>query len=93
MGSVGYSCISVSLSCALGCVGTSREMTSDFDLHSEVMQFSSVWLSARVVLGIWCICCTMGMYGGFAVELRALNLGSGSLRNVDEISIQGSVCA
>ena len=35
---VGYSCISGSLSCALGCWRTSRAKTSGFDLHSEVMQ-------------------------------------------------------
>ena len=29
----------------------------------------------------------------FTVELSGLNLGSGSFRNVDEISIQGSVSA
>ena len=38
-------------------------------------------------------CCTMGMCCGSAVELSGLNLGSGSFRNVDEISIQGSVYA
>ena len=38
-------------------------------------------------------CCTMGMCCGSTVELSGLNLGSGSFRNVDEISIQGSVCA
>ena len=34
----------------------------------------------------------MGMCCGSTVELSSLNLGSGSFRNVDEISIQGSVC-
>ena len=38
-------------------------------------------------------CCTMGMCCGSTVELSGLNLGSGSFRNADEISIQGSVCA
>ena len=38
-------------------------------------------------------CCTMRMCCGSTVELSGLNLGSGSFRNADEISIQGSVCA
>ena len=33
------------------------------------------------------------LYCGSTVELSGLNLGSGSFRNADEISIQGSVCA
>ena len=39
VGCVGYSCISGSLSCALGYVGTSLAMTTGFDLHPEVMYF------------------------------------------------------
>ena len=93
VGCVGYSCISGSLSCTLGCVGISRAKTSGVDLHAEVVYFCSVWHRAHVVLGMKCICCSMGMCGGFAVELSSLHLGSGSFRNVDKISIQGSVCA
>ena len=32
-------------------------------------------------------CCTMGMCCGSTVELSGLNLGSGSCRNADKISI------
>ena len=39
VGCVGYSCISGSLSYALGLVGTSRAKTSGVDLHSEVIYF------------------------------------------------------
>ena len=35
----------------------------------------------------------LGMCCEFNGELSGLNLGSGSFRNVDEISIQGSECA
>ena len=35
----------------------------------------------------------IGMNCGLTLELSGLNLGSGSFRNVDEISIQGSVGA
>ena len=34
--SVGYSCISGSLNCALGYVGTSRAKTSGVDLHARL---------------------------------------------------------
>ena len=60
------------------------------------MYFCSVWNNAHVVmwaLGMMCVCCTMGMRCGSTVELSGLDLGSGSFRNVDEISKQGSVCA
>ena len=92
VGCVGYSCLSGSLRC----VGTSQAKTSGVELHAEVMNFCSVWHSAHVVtwvLGMKCVCCTIGMCCGFTVELSGLNLGSSSFRNVDEISIQGSVCA
>ena len=49
--------------------------------------------NGHVALGKRCICCTIGMRCGFAEELSGLNQGSGSFRNVDEISLQGSVCA
>ena len=74
-------------------MGTSRAKTSGADLHAEVMYFCSVRHSAHMVLGMRCICCTLGMCLGFALELSGLNLGSSSFRNVDEISIQGHVCA
>ena len=51
--------IGLSLSCALGCVGTSRANKLGVDLHAEVIYFCSAWHSAHVVLG---------MCGGFAVE-------------------------
>ena len=35
VGYVGYSCISGSLNCALGYVGTSRAKTSGVDLHAR----------------------------------------------------------
>ena len=35
VGCVGFSCISGSLSCALGCVGTSRAKSSGVDLHAR----------------------------------------------------------
>ena len=82
MGWVGYSCISGSLICALGCVGTSLAKTLGFVLHSEVMFFCSVQHSAHVAQGMRCICCTIGMYCWVAVELSGLNLGYGSLRNI-----------
>ena len=91
VGCVGYSFISGSLSCALGSMGTSRAKVLGVDLHTEVMYFCSVWHSAHVVLGMMCICCTMGMCGGFAVELSGLNLGSGNFRNVDEV-FQTGLC-
>ena len=65
----------------------SRAKTSGVDLHSEVMYICSVWHKTHVVLGMRCICCTVGMCCGFALEMRSLNLGSGSFRNVAEISI------
>ena len=40
-----------------------------------------------------CVCCTVGMYCGFAEELSGLNLVADSYRNVDELSKQGSVYA
>ena len=38
-------------------------------------------------------CCTMRMCCESTVELSGLNQGSGSFRNVDEISIHDTVCA
>ena len=77
---MGYSCISGSHSCALGCTGTSRAKKLGFDQHSEEMYSFHEWHSAHVALGMRCICCTRGMCSGLAVELSGLNLGSGSLR-------------
>ena len=43
LGGVGYSCISGSLGCAMGYLGTFRAKTTGFDLHSEVMLPFSTW--------------------------------------------------
>ena len=39
VGYVGYTCISCSLNCALGCVGTPRAKTSGVDLHARKCTF------------------------------------------------------
>ena len=85
VGYVGYSCISGSLSCALGCVGTSRAKTSGVDLYAAVVYFCSVLYSVHLatwVLGMRIDCCTMGICYRFTLELSGLNLGSGSYWNV-----------
>ena len=79
--------IGLGISCALVCVGTSRAKSPGFTPEHEGVYFCSVWQSAHVVLGMRCICCIMGMWSGFAVELSGLNMGSVSFINVDEISI------
>ena len=87
--SVGYSCKSSSLSCAPDVWEPHGQRRRFLTYTLRWMYFYSVWHSGHVTLGMRCIrmCC------GFDVELNGLNLGSGSFRNVDEISKQGSVCA
>ena len=61
--------------------------------YSVSIYFWSVSHSAHLALGMKCICCTIGICYGFTMEMSGLNLGSGSFRQVDEISKKGSVCA
>ena len=79
-GGAGYSCISGSLTCALGCERTFRAKITGFDMNSDVMYSFSVWHSAHVALGIGSFCSTGGISCGFAREFSGLYQGSGILK-------------